>query len=651
MTKEELNKLKEWISNLSPDEIKERKLYLRELANGEMQGPPVGYASIDKPWLKSYEKDVLLKSIPKMKMFEYLYNNNKNNLNCTAINYFGNKISYKNLFINIDKALKSLSMFGIKKGDVVTICMPTLPESIYAMYALNKIGAVCNLLDPRINAEQIEESINSTKSEYAIIIDLCHPKFDKIMDNTSLKKIIAVSVSDSLPFVLNCGMRLKNYIKYLKSKEKPLTSNDIYMNWSDFIEYGNKFVGRNECEYEENMPAIIVRTSGTTGNPKSVVHSNESVNSLAFQYNYCGVPHKCGDKFLNIMPLFLMYGLSCGIHMPLSLGMTNILVPQFDLKTFDKLIMKKKPQHFMGIPSMYEAMMKSKKMEDFDLSFLVTPGVGGDWISDEMHEKINQFLFEHGCKYKLEPGYGMTEAGAAMGALIDMNNYKIGSAAMPFFCNSISSFEYFVDDDEKITRTENELPYGEVGELCFSGPTTMLYYLNNKTETDMILRRHSDGKLWIHTNDFGYVDKDGLVFYKGRINDERIARADGHKASRSNIEKCLSLHPLIEEVTVIAVNDPNSTKYLPKAVIKLKNHSIEDENSLINDIVEFASHTLAARDSAYYYEVVDEFPMTGSGKIDRNYLKTHVIGRVYDAHIQVESMVSTDENVKKLIKK
>ena len=294
MTKEELIKLKEWISKLSPDEIKERKLYLRSLESGEMQGPPVGYASIDKPWLKSYEKDVLLKDLPKMKMFEYLYNNNKNNLNCTAINYFGNKISYKNLF----------------------------------MYALNKIGAVCNLLDPRINAEQIEESINSTKSEYAIIIDLCHPKFDKIMDNTSLKKIIAVSVSDSLPFVLNCGMRLKNYIKYLKSKEKPLTSNDIYMNWSDFIEYGNKFVGRNECEYEENMPAIIVRTSGTTGNPKSVVHSNESVNSLAFQYNYCGVPHKYGDKFLNIMPLFLMYGLSCGIHMPLSLGMTNILVPQ-----------------------------------------------------------------------------------------------------------------------------------------------------------------------------------------------------------------------------------------------------------------------------------------------------------------------------------
>ena len=310
--------------------------------------------------------------------------------------------------------------------------------------------------------------------------------------------------------------------------------------------------------------------------------------------------------------------------------------------------MKSKPQHFMGIPSMYEAMMASKKMNDFDLSFLITPGVGGDWISDEMHEKINAFLQQHHCQYKLEPGYGMTEAGAAMGALVDMQNYKIGSAAMPFFLNSISAFRYDVDDDEVVYRTEEEVGYNEIGELCFTGPSMMLYYLNNQEETDMLLKRHSDGTLWIHTNDFGYIDKDGLVFYKGRINDERIARADGHKASRSDIEHCLSSHPLVDGVTVVAVADPNSTKFLPKAIIKLKDDINITEKQAVDILVEHCKHHLAARDSAYYYEVVKEFPLTGSGKIDRNFLKSHVVGNVYDANIEVESMITSD---KKLIKK
>ena len=648
MTKEELLKLKEWIKSLSDDEMNERKIYLSRLAKGELIGPSVGYASIDRPWLKSYKTDVIIKNPPEMKMFDYLFENNRNNLECIAIDYFGKKITYFDLINNIEKAVRAFVNIGVKKEDVVTICMPTLPESIYAMYALNRIGAICNLLDPRINVEQIEDSLVSTNSKYAVIIDLCHPKFDKIIENTNVKKIISVSVRNSLPILLNYGMKLKTLINYLKNKETPLPNNNLYIEWNKFITDGSLCFGNFDCEYEKNMPAIIVRTSGTTGRPKCVVHSNESVNALAHQYNYCGVPHKYGDKFLNIMPIFLMYGLSCGIHMPFSLGMTNVLIPQFNLKTFDKLIAKSKPQHFMGIPAMYEALMNSKKMDNFDLSFLITPGVGGDWISDEMHSKINDFLTNHNCKYKLEPGYGMTEAGAAMGALIDMNNYKIGSAAMPFFCNSISVFEYFVDDDEKITRTENELGYNEIGELCFTGPTMMLYYLNNAKETATVLRKHSDGTIWIHTNDFGYIDQDGLVFYKGRINDERIARADGHKASRSDIENCLSLHPLVDEITVIAVSDPNSTKFLPKAIIKLKDHPNLSEEEVVDSIIDFSSHHLAARDSAYYYEIVKEFPLNGSGKIDRNYLKKHVVGNVYEANIQVESMV--DGN-KKLIKK
>ena len=317
MTKEELIKLKEEIAELSIEDKSERNLYLRNLSLGEIMGPSVGYASVDKPWLKSYSAEVITKLPPNKKIYEFLYDNNINNMNIVAINYFGKKITYGKLFENIEHAMKGFWKLGIRKGDTVTICMPTLPESIYALYALNRIGAVCNLIDPRINVEQIQDSINKTSSKYAIIIDLCHPKFDKIINNTNLKKIISVSVHNSLPSILKSGMRIKKWLNYLKSKETPLPNDRCYETWNDFIMNGKDVIDNKDCEYSVDMPSIIVRTSGTTGNPKCVVHSNESVNSLAFQYDYCGVPHKVGDRFLNIMPLFLMYGLSCGIHMPL----------------------------------------------------------------------------------------------------------------------------------------------------------------------------------------------------------------------------------------------------------------------------------------------------------------------------------------------
>ena len=242
-----------------------------------------------------------------MKLFVYLLQNNIDNLDCIAIEYFGRKITYSELFENIESSVQAFAKLGVEKGDVVTICMPTLPESIYAMYALNRMGAICNLVDPRINVEQIQDSLVSTNSKYAVIIDLCHPKFDKIIENTNVKKIISVSARNSLPILLNYGMKAKSLINQLKKKETPLPDNGMYIEWNRFITDGRFCYGMFDCKYEKDMPAIIVRTSGTTGNPKSVVHSNESVNALAHQYNYCGVPHKYGDRFLNIMPIWNNY--------------------------------------------------------------------------------------------------------------------------------------------------------------------------------------------------------------------------------------------------------------------------------------------------------------------------------------------------------
>ncbi len=294
-----------------------------------------GYPSIDKPWLKYYNAEAIKASLPECTIYEYLYENNKNHLNEVAIEYFGRKITYRDLFISIKKTACAFTNIGISKGDIIPIMAVNLPEVIYCIYALNIIGAIPNMIDPRIGAQGLEKYLKETHSSTLIALDACFESVNDIVRKSVVERVIIISVTNSLLFPLNHIIRIKNPVKLISDNRITL--------WKKFVSKSNSIV--KKVKYHKNRPAIIVHTGGTTGKSKGVVLSNDNINAAAHQVKYTNFGLERNDIYLNILVPFVAYGISLGIHTPLSLGWHSILIPKFETNDIAKLMKKYKPYY------------------------------------------------------------------------------------------------------------------------------------------------------------------------------------------------------------------------------------------------------------------------------------------------------------------
>lgn len=610
MTKNQLEEYRKKISELSEKENILRDLNLKKYYDGKMQGPMTGFPSLDKPWLKFYDEAGIDVKLPKMSAYNYLVENNKNRINYYALNFYGNRVTYKDLFIKINEVEQAFRNMGIKKGDYVTFCMPTLPETIYSFYALNKIGAVCNFIDLRMNKERILKYINDTNSKLVVSFNVVSEKVSSILKESTAEKLIDVDVTDSLDLV-------KKTLYKLKVKDRFKCDGKDTISWNDFINNGKIYkVSSKIYEYITDVKAFngetndyedeaaIVYTGGTTGEPKGAILTNASLNNSAIQYQTAGVPRGENDRFLEFMPPFIAYGLVNGIHFPLTLGMENVLIPKFSPDDFYDLLKKYKTPHFVGIPLHFEKLMNDPRSKDLDLSFIQNAGCGGDVIPEELEKNFDKFLEEHNCKNKMRTGFGMTE-NAAM-SIYDTNDkmIKVGGIGIPMQKMKIGVF----DNDG------NELGYNEVGELRINSPSIIKGYFNNEEETNKTIIE-VNGERWIKTGDYVKIDEDGNVKIMGRKK-TMIIRPDGHNVwpdlIRNNIFSC----PIVEDVCVIGIKSKyDENGEIPTAVVVLKDKNMNhDEARKI--ILEHQSHLLGERDGAIDIRFRDSLPLTPIGKID-----------------------------------
>ena len=581
-----------------------------------MEGELTGYPSIDKPWLKYYSKDIIDSKLPSKTIYRYIYDNNEKYLDRTALNYYGNKITYRSMFENIEKAAQALLGMGVKKGDIVTISMPTIPEAVYLFYALSKIGAIANMIDPRKSEEEIVEYINEVNSTKLFAISAISSKLCNIKDKTNVDYIVEVSPAESLPIFLNYAMGLKQFVNGIFANDKNKQKNKESLNWKEFLDFSKRCNFETEIEYEENRPVVIVYTGGTTGTSKGVMLSNDNINAASYQCENCGFDFQKQHKWLNIMPPFIAYGVGNGLHLPLACGMEVTLIPQFNPKEFDKLLLKHKPNHMTGVPTHYDGILNSKILKNKNLNFIYSAIVGGDKLAETSEVKINQYLDEHNCNYKIAKGYGLSEVCAAVCVTSKNKINEVGSVGIPFSHTVISIFDF---------ETGEELKYGEIGEVCITGPNTMLRYYNNDEETRKLLRLHNDEKIWVHSGDIGYMNEDGNIFIIGR-NKEMIIRHDGFKVYPLLIEKVVMLNPEVDNCKVVGIPDKNySQGELPKVYITLKDSSKYDDqcfkNKIINDIKILCEKNLAEYLIPVEYEIKQELPKTSIGKIDFMSLK------------------------------
>ena len=623
MNKEDLIKLKQYMSNFKKNDDEERNLYLKKILSGEILGPLTGYASIDKPWLKYYTEEQIKTKMPKMSVYSYLYECNKDYFYRNALSYYGKKITFAELFNKIDETAKALKTLDVKENDIVTISMPNTPESVYLFYAISKIGAVANMIDPRTSADGIKKYIEEVNSKIVIIVDNYYNKVKPLSEVGTISKIVAVSPAESLPLGLKLGYKVKELFESMNNSVKQNRFNDCTISWKEFINNGRKYLSETEVKFVSDRPLVIEHTGGTTGKPKGVVLSNENINSVALQSVLTGINMKREHNWLDIMPTFIAYGVGMGLHLPLTIGMETILIPQFDAQKFDELLIKYKPIHMVGVPSYWGTIIKSKKLANKDLSYIIAPTVGGDAMDQILERRANEYLHEHNCSSKIVKGYGMTEVTGGVSGTVDENN-EIGSVGIPFVKTTISIFE---------PDTENELGYNMDGEVCITGPNTMLGYFNNQEATDMILKKHSDGKVWVHTGDIGHITENGSLFIMDRIK-RMMIRYDGFKVFPSIIENVIVSHPSVESCKVVAVADSNHSQgKLPKAHIVLKEEYKQNEQQVLIEIKEMCLKCLPEYYQPVDFKVRDSLPLTSIGKVDYLLLEKE------DLHIKNNSSI------------
>ena len=511
-----------------------------------------------------------------------------------AYEYYNNLCTYEEFMKKIDNCARALKVEGVKKGDAVTICMPNTPEAITMFYAVNKIGAVCNMIHPLSSAQEIKYYLNLAESKIILTINVSLEKVMSVIDDTKVERVILASPSEEMNGVMS-------FLYYVTSGRKIKVEKDSRIKkWKEFISSGKEYTLNTKEDVSMSDTAIILYSGGTTGTPKGIVLSNYNFTALATQGKIMCEPCKEGDTALSIMPIFHGLGLGVCIHIPLTVGMKCVLIPAFQAKKFTQLIKKHKPNFLVGVPTLFEALLKTDLKEN-ELACIKTVACGGDSLSINTKKAIDKFLSDHGSTAQIREGYGLTECSGAS-CVTPRGLYKEGSIGVPF-----------PDMVYKIVKigTHEEADVMEDGEICISGPTVMVGYLKNEEETYQTLREHDDGKVWLHTGDIGCMDSEGYIYFKQRL--KRMIVSSGYNIYPSQIEKIIAAHKSVLSCTVIGVSHPYKGQ-VAKAYIVL-NDGYKPTHELKEEIKAYCEENIAKYALPYEYEYRDTLPKTLIGKV------------------------------------
>ncbi len=556
----------------------------------------------NEPWLEYYSREDRSIKFTKKSIYNFMVDSVGEDKNLVALNYFERKITYKELLDNINICARGLREYGVKEQDVVTICMPNMPEAIYVFYACNKIGAVADIIHPLSSPVQMKFYLNESKSRFLFLVDFDYEKFMDILPETLVYKTILVSPKESMPTLLNLGYTLTRGLK----TKKPRRKDHEYLKWKQFLYKALSNSKDFSAKVKKDDLALILHSGGTTGSPKGIMISNYNFNAIAQQGAVNVINVRPKDKIVTILPIFHGFGLGICVHTPLCLRVEVILMPEYDANRFYKIWKKDKPHVILGVPTLWEGMMSNKKFDNVDMSQLKYIVSGGDYLRIPQEEKINQFLHQHGAKVNICKGYGMTESVAATCYTFPGAN-EPGSIGIPMVGNI-----YKICDPE----TQEELPTGEEGEICVNGPTLMMGYLNNPEETKKILRKHKDGLTWLHTGDIGYISPNGFVYYTQRL--KRMIVVSGFNVYPAVIEEVISKHSGVLKVCVIGIPHPYKM-HVPKAIIVLKDGY--DKNKVLKELKEKCQEELSVYAQPKEFEIRSDLPKTLYGKVDYKYLE------------------------------
>ena len=561
------------------------------------------------PWLKNYGNVPFHLQYQECSMWEAIEKIVEKYPNYTAYIFMGKKTTYKEFAQNVEICARALKAIGIRVGDRITICMPNCPQTVIMFYAVNLVGAVANMVHPLSSEREIEFYIKESKSIAAITLDQFYHKFEAIRENVELSNIIIARIKDELSKPIRAGYMLTEGRKIEKiPKDAPVTI------WNYFMDQGRHYHWKYRAVRDPHDPAVILYSGGTTGVTKGILLSNYNFNALGAQIIATNPMFRPGDSMLAVMPMFHGFGLGVSIHSMLMNGGQCVLVPRFTAESYAKLIKRYKCNFIAGVPTLYEALLRQPVMDGVDLSCLKGVFSGGDSLSVELKKRFDKFLYDHNASIQVREGYGTTECVTAS-CLTPTHVYKEGSIGQPF----PDTYYCIVKPG-----TQEELPYGEEGEICISGPTVMLGYLDHPEETAQTLQVHPDGRTWVHTGDLGTMDDEGFIYFRQRL--KRMIVTSGYNVYPSQLENILDAHELVQMSCVIGVPDPLKIQKV-KAFVMLK-PGVEPTQANKDILMAYCRKNIAKYAMPYDIEFREQLPKTLVGKVAYRVLEEEELAKI-----------------------
>lgn len=611
MDNKDLQEYKIKLGNLSVNEQKMRDLYLRKLALGEIQGPPTGYASIDKPWLAKYPE--FLFKVPRKKyhkvyeLLKEVWNNEED----VMIDYYGEDITSSVFFKNVMEVAKSLKKLGYGRGTSIPVSLESTPEFLYLLLAAELIGAsIKNKLDD-ING--IIECINSTGSKYFFTYDyFSKEQLNLIYEKTNLKKIVLISPFECISDRKTITLLRKNIKDTIEEKYNFEDSNfDYTESWKHFLSYGEDYIGVVEDLSNDELPLFSAYTSGSTGYPKEVIHTSKSFLGIIQQMVL--FPSHSKEKsrdtwLLPILPPTLVAVVVAMMCYPLADGKKLILDPFCKVEDLDLEMMHYEPTCCGFGPYFFSYLMASERIpKDYDMSYVKLIGFGAEAMLSKFINKMSDFLEKYNCHAPFSSGYGQTEGGSDFTVALGKEMLLSGSSGIPLIDTTISIFD---------KGTENELYYCEIGEICKCGPGIMLGYSDDKLNSEA-LKIHSDGKLWLHTGDYGYITENGLLYVLGR---ESIQINDEIQVFASVLENRVSMIEGVRDAIVVSGDNPQNLSYQVPYLFVVPEKNL-DVNRLKIKIYDEMLKSFSREELPYETYFIDEKPISKGLKTDRSYLQ------------------------------
>ena len=571
-----------------------------------------GYPSIDRPWLKYYPKKPIRKFVLEQKMCNLIETANIDNLDNIAINFMGidgNDWTYREIFHMVDRLADAYLQYGLKEKEVVLVSTVSGLDEALNLLALNKIGAISKWIDITASAMDLETAIVEDNCRIVVAFAAVVPELQKCIDDTTVERVLYSSPEQYIR-TNKMPPEQRNFLqKGILEESLVMPQDERFIRLIDFLETGSETATFCSAVYEKDSPVLKIQSSGTTGKPKSIIHTDYSVNASINKLAYTDFPLVTGNTLLKIAPSWVGYGLINTLAAGLAHGMTVLMTPMINERMC--LDYNGKYDVAFGVPLHYRYL--ASKIDDVtDMSRVRVLVSGGDKISEKEIHELQEIFATKGCSAPILNGAGNNEVlGVGSGNIIHAN--KPGTVGFPYFGDTIAIFD---------TETGEEKRYGEEGEICYCSESAFLEYANNVKETKRVKQTHRDGTIWIHSKDLGTIDEDGFITIIGRLS--RVILVSAFKISASHIEEVVESHPAVGECVAVGVPDDIDGE-VPMVFVVLKDGFCTDEDNIERELRSLCSSHLKEKAVPKYFQFIDAIPYTSNNKQD--YRKLERIGR------------------------